>query len=72
MDSLSANINGHDWQICKDDDCEECQSLVDEGIIISCDGCGSPGHTDSLGWEGILDGNGDVWFTVFIALIIYN
>ncbi len=44
---------------CLDPDCEWCDYLVREGIIISCDHCGHPGHTDALGsWHGVVDKNG--------------
>jgi len=37
-------------------DCEYQDYLVKEGIVISCDGCGHPGHTDSSGWVGLMEG----------------
>ena len=37
----------HNWQTCKDIDCEECQELVDHGIIEACDSCGSPGQSEA-------------------------
>ena len=40
---------GHDWNTCKDENCQVCQFLVNEGIILACDGCHEPGHTDSPG-----------------------
>lgn len=43
---------------CRDEDCERCQSLCDEGLVISCDGCGHVHHTDWLGWDGEADGRG--------------
>jgi hypothetical protein len=46
----------HDWNTCSDDECDECQRLVDAGIVEVCDECGKPGHTDSLGWR--LKGDG--------------
>lgn len=36
----------HDWQTCEKDDCEECQALVDHGIVMACNICGSPGLVD--------------------------
>lgn len=47
----------HDWRTCSLEDCEICQSLVDEGIILTCDECYQPGHTDAPGgWERQPDG----------------
>lgn len=43
-------------QNCTDESCEWCQSLCDQGIIVSCDGCGFPAHTDRLNfWTGDVD-----------------
>lgn len=42
-------MTDHDWNTCALHDCEECQWLVDEGIVMACDGCHEPGHTDSPG-----------------------
>ena len=41
-----AKMADHDWRTCQDEDCEECQELVDHGIIEACDSCGTPGHSD--------------------------
>lgn len=41
---------GHDWRTCGAADCEECQALVDEGVLIACDECGEPGENDAGGW----------------------
>ncbi len=47
----------HDWRTCKDRDCDECQDLVDYGILMACDECGTPGHVDAHGsWELLRDG----------------
>lgn len=43
---------------CLIENCEECQSLCDEGLVISCCGCGHVHHTDWLGWSGEIDENG--------------
>jgi hypothetical protein len=40
---------GHDWRTCSGQDCDHCQSLANDGVIISCDHCHEPGHTDSPG-----------------------
>ena len=37
-----AKMADHDWRTCQDEDCEECQELVDHGIIEACDSCGTP------------------------------
>lgn len=42
---------------CKKE-CEYQDYLVHEGIIISCDSCGDAGHTDSDGWEGVVNSDG--------------
>lgn len=51
-------INSHDWRNCQDTNCEECQSLIDQGIIMACDNCGHPGHTDcgAESWRIMQDG----------------
>lgn len=36
---------------CRIAECETCDALCDEGIIISCDACGRVHHTDWLGWQ---------------------
>lgn len=33
----------HDYRTCRVQDCEECQELVDYGLIIACDECDMPG-----------------------------
>lgn len=40
----------HRWQTCQVADCETCQSNVDDGYVIACDGCIEPGHADADGW----------------------
>ncbi len=43
---------------CKDEDCEYCQHLCDQGLIESCDSCGVANHTDALDfWRGNLVGD---------------
>ena len=46
----------HDWRTCKDPDCNECQALIDSGIIMACDECDHPGHVDAFGWILLKDG----------------
>lgn len=41
----------HNYLVCDDDDCEECDRLVREGFVMCCDACYEPGSTDSLGWH---------------------
>ena len=40
----------HDYRGCKKLDCEECQDLVDNGIVMACDDCDDPGNTSADGW----------------------
>lgn len=40
----------HDFRTCQIDDCEHCQANVDDGIVMACDECDSPGHADANGW----------------------
>jgi hypothetical protein len=40
----------HEWQTCEIEDCDECQWLVDWGMVMACDHCGSPGMVDCDGW----------------------
>lgn len=47
----------HDYKNCKIDDCEECQSLIDNGLIIVCDGCDMPGDANSDSFTLIHDGS---------------
>ncbi len=40
---------------CLIEDCEWCQALCDDGLVIACDGCGHVHHTDWLGWTRDVD-----------------
>lgn len=40
----------HNFRTCEDNDCEECQELINCGIIMACDFCGCVGHVESSGW----------------------
>lgn len=46
----------HNWRTCEVDDCQECQELVDAGILMCCDECDHPGHVDADGWTMLDDG----------------
>ena len=46
----------HDWQMCKDNGCPECDRLISDGIIIACDECQNVGHSDADGWNMGTDG----------------
>jgi hypothetical protein len=46
----------HDYRACTDEHCEECQALVDNGLVMACDECDSPGSTDSDAWHLLPDG----------------
>ena len=54
--SGDSHMEGHDYRTCKVEDCPECQSLVDNGLVMACDGCGTPGSTESDGWTLMPDG----------------
>lgn len=43
---------------CEDENCEICQTNVDEGFVISCDSCGFVEHTDWKWWRGVLQPDG--------------
>ena len=45
---------------CTDENCEYCQFLCDDGLVIACDECGNVHHTDWLGWNGKVDAEGKV------------
>lgn len=49
-------ITAHDYRVCSLPECEDCQDLVDNGFVMACDDCGSPGSTDSDGWVVVNDG----------------
>lgn len=52
-----APVAPHDWRTCTQAECEVCDALVRDGTVISCDGCGNPGHTDAPGgWVRAEDG----------------
>ena len=46
---------------CRDKNCEYCQFLCEDGLIISCDRCSNVHHTDWLGWSGKVDSEGRVF-----------
>lgn len=39
-------------------DCECQYHAVEDGYVMACDECGSPGLVESDGWVGVLDDNG--------------
>ena len=39
------------WQTCNKLECDECQQLINDGIIIACDFCDAVGHNESNGWH---------------------
>ena len=43
----------HNYQTCTDENCEDCQYLIDEGHIMACDSCGAVGscHVDWNSWR---------------------
>ena len=43
-------MDDHDYRVCKEQNCEECQGLVDYGIVMACDKCDMPGDQDADGW----------------------
>lgn len=43
---------------CHVEECDWCQHLCAEGLVIACDDCGCVHHTDWLGWEGEVDAAG--------------
>lgn len=40
----------HDYRTCSEKDCDECQELIDLGIIMCCDFCDCVGVSESNGW----------------------
>jgi hypothetical protein len=46
----------HNWRLCKKTDCEDCQDLVDEGIVMACDQCDQPGLSDADGFTLLTSG----------------
>jgi hypothetical protein len=52
-----ALVPPHDWRTCAHVECEVCDALVHDGVVIACDECGHPGHTDAPGgWVRAEDG----------------
>ena len=45
---------------CRSESCVRCDVLCQEGLVISCDGCGRVHHTDWLGWDREMHANGSV------------
>ena len=45
---LVVHADLHDWQTCDDPECEECQRLIEDGIVMGCDGhdCGARGYVE--------------------------
>lgn len=59
LDSFEKGAAEYHAQTCTDPDCEWCDSLCDQGLIVACDGCGHTAHTDRLNfWTGIVDERG--------------
>lgn len=54
------DYDNHCWQTCQNPECEICQELIDEGIVMGCDAsdCGARGHvdTDAGSWRIMPDG----------------
>ena len=46
----------HNYRTCNIKDCVECTELVEQGIVMACDECYSPGDSDSDGWQLMEDG----------------
>ena len=40
----------HNYKACKVINCEDCDYLVNNGFVISCDNCYEPGDSESEGW----------------------
>lgn len=49
LTSLVDEPFGHDYRACAVENCNRCQSLVDDGVIFACDECGLPGDSDAPG-----------------------
>lgn len=45
----------HDFRTCRDDDCDDCQFLVDSGRICSCDYCSEMLGKETHGYR-VIDG----------------
>lgn len=39
-------IMDHDWRNCTEEDCVECQGLIESGLIWYCDICHQLGNAD--------------------------
>ena len=46
----SGTILVHDYRTCQSEDCQECQELVNHGLVEACDECGTPGSSSSDGF----------------------
>lgn len=46
----------HNYRTCTTAVCEECQTLVDTGLVMACDECGTPGAVEADGWYLLKDG----------------
>lgn len=46
----------HDYRTCAVPECDECQVLVDNGLVMACDKCDTPGSTEAAGWQLMPDG----------------
>ena len=44
----------HDWQTCADEGCDDCQRLIEDGIVMGCDGhdCAARGYVEIGAPEG--------------------
>lgn len=47
----------HDFRACTVEDCDECQALVDYGLVIACDQCDRPeSQNKTYNWMLTIDG----------------
>lgn len=44
-----SDVGRHDYRACSVDDCEHCQTLIENGTVIVCDECGRPGDNHAPG-----------------------
>ena len=49
-------MSKHNYRECEVSGCDKCDYLVDNGFVIACDECDSPGDSDSEGWHKQKDG----------------
>lgn len=56
METRYEYIPLHNYRTCTIIDCEECQGLIDYGIIIACDECDMVGDSNAFGWNLMDDG----------------